>query len=204
MTTPQNIWCIGRNYAEHAHELGNSVPTTPLIFAKAVGCITHMTEVALPAHLEEVHHELELVLRFAAPLNPGTFCFDGVAIGLDLTDRKAQTQLKNQGQPWELAKSFINAAPLSDFLPIQESDFAQLSLKLQVNGEIRQTGAVSQMIFSAVDIAKYVLARFPVRPGDYLFTGTPAGVGPLRRGDTAVGHLLQGVETKLRQPWKIA
>ena len=203
MTAPQNVWCIGRNYAEHAQELGNTVPTTPLIFSKTVGCLTTATDIALPAHLDEVHHELELVLRFKAPLKPGTFCFDGVALGLDLTDRKAQTLLKNQGQPWELAKSFINAAPISHFIPVTEADFGQLGLQLQVNQNLRQTGVVSQMIFSATEIAKYILARFPVSPGDYLFTGTPAGVGPLRRGDTAIAIMRKGSETLLQHTWKI-
>ncbi len=200
---PQNIWCIGRNYAEHAHELGNAVPSVPLIFAKAVGCLTWANEVSLPAFLEEVHHELEIVLRFSDRLEPGTFCFNGMALGLDLTDRQAQSHLKTQGQPWELAKSFINAAPISDFIPVQPEEFAKLSLKLEVNQSPRQKGEVSQMIFSAPQIAQYLLARFPVKPGDYLMTGTPSGVAALRRGDRAQGSLSLGTNVLLQHTWKI-
>ncbi len=195
---PQNIWCIGRNYAEHAKELGNAVPIAPIIFLKAVGCLNTVQnpdsnlsrDIELPPHLDEVHHELELVLRFASsPLHDNPFCFDAVAIGLDLTDRKTQTQLKSQGHPWELAKSFSNAAPISEFIPVKQQDFQNFYFELSVNGQLRQAGSPTQMIFPPDAIAKHLYQYFPVQAGDYLFTGTPAGVGPIKRGDHLVGRL---------------
>lgn len=198
-TQPQNIWCIGRNYAEHAKELGNAIPTAPMIFSKAVGCLvkskplsdkSSVAEIRLPAHLTEIHHEMELILRFAHPTPDGnSFCFDAVAIGLDLTDRKTQAQLKSQGHPWELAKSFSNAAPISPFIPVKQQDFQNFYFEFAVNGDVRQRGSPQQMLFSPTAIAQYLFQYFPVQAGDYLFTGTPAGVGPLKRGDHFVGSL---------------
>ncbi len=211
MKSPQNIWCIGRNYAEHAKELGNPVTTVPLIFLKAVGCLSDSTNIVLPKDLEEVHHELELVLRFSSDLKPGNFCFDGLALGLDLTNRKAQSELKAQGHPWELAKSFINAAPISPFFPVQHQEFQNFSFQLKVNQKTVQTGRTDHMLFTPIQIAQYLLQHFPVQPGDYLFTGTPAGVGPLRRGDDLEAVLLmtsqEGTELDseilIQRKWKM-
>lgn len=206
MSLPKNIWCIGRNYSEHAKELGNAVPTKPMIFLKSVSCLTHAAEIILPSYLSEAHHELELVLKFTDP-KAGGFCFDQVALGLDLTDRIAQTQLKSQGHPWELAKSFQNAAPLTGFIPTDAAAFERLTFELHVNGEVRQQGSPGNMIFPPVEIARYLLQHFPVQKGDYLFTGTPAGVGPLHRGDAVKALLRRPAEERsgilIQQSWKI-
>ena len=176
----RNIWCVGRNYAEHAHELGNSVPTTPLIFLKAGSCATlAQTEIHLPEWAEDIHHEVELVLRFGPKL-----LIDDACVGLDLTERKKQGELKAKGQPWTLAKSFKEAAPLSKFFPVQNiQDLADLSLALRVNGENRQDGRTSQMVFPLQQLVDYVCRHFPICEGDLLMTGTPSGVGPLKKGD---------------------
>ena len=140
----QNIWAVGRNYAEHAKELGNSIPTEPLIFLKAGSCATFSAkELHLPAGIEEVHHEVELALRFDENLQIESAC-----IALDLTQRDLQNKLKAQGHPWTLAKSFKEACPLSPFFPVSDLDeLVDLEISLKINGELRQQGRTSQMLF---------------------------------------------------------
>lgn len=171
-----NVWCVGRNYAEHAKELGNDVPAEPLIFLKAGSCVTTGSTIALPAWSEDVHHELEIALQFDSKLN-----FSAAALALDLTERAAQNRLKAKGQPWTLAKSFRGACPLTASVSV--GDVSSLRLWLKVNGELRQDGRATQMIFSPAVLREFVLERFPVEAGDWLLTGTPSGVGPLKRGD---------------------
>jgi acylpyruvate hydrolase len=176
----RNIWCVGRNYAEHAHELGNSVPTTPLIFLKAGSCaVIAKSEFHLPEWAEDIHHEVELVLQFGPKL-----LIDRACVGLDLTERKKQGELKAKGQPWTLAKSFKESCPLSSFFPVKNvQELADLSLALRVNGETRQDSLTSQMVFPLEQLIDYVCRHFPVCEGDLLMTGTPSGVGPLKKGD---------------------
>jgi 2-keto-4-pentenoate hydratase/2-oxohepta-3-ene-1,7-dioic acid hydratase in catechol pathway len=176
----RNIWAVGRNYADHAKELGNEVPTTPLIFLKAGSSATvNSTEILLPGWSEEVHHEVELALKFNSHLQ-----ITEAAIALDLTERKVQGAAKREGKPWTLAKSFKEACPVSSFFSAKNLESLQnLDIKLWVNDELRQDGNTEQMIFSIPALVEYVLEHFPVCPGDLLLTGTPAGVGSLMRGD---------------------
>lgn len=176
----RNIWAVGRNYADHAMELGNEVPTTPLIFLKAGSSATvNSTEILLPAWTEEVHHEVELALKFNSHLQ-----VTEAAVALDLTERKVQTAAKKEGRPWTLAKSFKEACPVSAFFSLKDvKDLADLELSLWVNDRVCQHGNTNQMIFQIPALIEYVLEHFPVCPGDLLLTGTPAGVGPLMRGD---------------------
>jgi acylpyruvate hydrolase len=176
----RNIWAVGRNYADHAKELGNSVPTTPLIFLKAGSCATvNSTEIVLPHWTEEVHHEVELALKFNTYLG----IMEG-AVALDLTERNLQNSAKKEGKPWTLAKSFHDACPVSAFFQIKKlEDLKNLEIRLWVNDELRQEGRTEQMIFEIPYIIEYVKEHFPVCPGDLLLTGTPAGVGPLKPGD---------------------
>lgn len=176
----RNIWAVGRNYAEHAKELGNEIPTEPMIFLKAGSCATCAAkEIHLPKWTTDVHHEVELALRFDENLQISEAC-----IALDLTERTKQNQLKAKGHPWTLAKSFTESCPLSNFFPVSDIDeLKNLDITLNINGETRQTGNTSQMIFPLEKLVDYVKKHFPVVTGDLLLTGTPSGVGPIQAGD---------------------
>ncbi|HWU44259.1 MAG TPA: fumarylacetoacetate hydrolase family protein [Bdellovibrio sp.] len=189
----QNIWAVGRNYGEHAKELGNDIPSEPLIFLKAGSCATLAAhEIHLPSWSEEIHHEVELALQFNDNLQIEEAC-----VALDLTERKKQAQLKAQGQPWTLAKSFKEACPLSEFFPVEDlEELRNLELRLKVQGDLRQQGRTSQMIFSLEKLIDFVRQRFPVMPGDLLLTGTPAGVGPLKRGDVVEAEIVGKITHK--------
>ncbi len=179
-TQIRNIWAVGRNYADHAKELGNDVPTTPLFFLKA-GSTASFSEknIYLPSWSEDVHHEIELALQFDENLKVHKAC-----IALDLTERKKQAELKAKGQPWTLAKSFTGSCPLSGFFPVSNlNELKNLQLVLTVNGEIRQNAKTSQMIFKLEQLIDFARQHFPICPGDLLITGTPSGVGPLKAGD---------------------
>lgn len=192
----RNIWAVGRNYADHAKELGNSIPAQPLIFLKAGSCATvNSNELVLPYWTEDVHHEVELALKFNSHLG----IVEG-AVALDLTERKFQNEAKKAGQPWTLAKSFQNACAVSSFFSIRNlNELNDLRLRLWVNEELRQDGRTSQMIFSLEQILAYVKARFPVCPGDLLLTGTPAGVGPLQDGD----RIRAEIEGQITHSWTV-
>lgn len=192
----QNIWAVGRNYAEHARELDNDVPTEPLIFLKAGSSATLAAkELHLPEWKNELHHEVELALHFDENLQ-----IDEACIALDLTDREKQNQLKAKGQPWTLAKSFKGACPLSGFFPVNDlEELKHLDIILKVNGEVRQRGNTSQMIFPLEQIIEFVRQHFPVMPGDLLLTGTPSGVGPIKRGDLLEAEIV----TKKIHSWKV-
>jgi 2-keto-4-pentenoate hydratase/2-oxohepta-3-ene-1,7-dioic acid hydratase in catechol pathway len=176
----RNIWAVGRNYSEHAKELGNPVPAAPMIFLKAGSSASEASPtLTIPSWMNEVHHEVELALRFDARLEIREAC-----VALDLTDRAKQVELKSRGEPWTLAKTFSGACPLSKFFPVASlQELADLELTLDVNGRRAQYGRSSQMIFTIPALLDFVRSRFPVCPGDLLLTGTPAGVGPLKRGD---------------------
>lgn len=176
----RNIWCVGRNYADHAKELGNEVPTKPLIFLKAGSSASvNSNEIILPEWVTEVHHEVEIALKFSNYLH----IIEG-AIALDLTERSKQNEAKKAGQPWTLAKSFKEACPVSAFFQIKKlEELNDLPLRLYVNDELRQDGNTAQMIFGFEQLVEHVKEIFPVCPNDLLLTGTPAGVGPIQRGD---------------------
>jgi 2-keto-4-pentenoate hydratase/2-oxohepta-3-ene-1,7-dioic acid hydratase in catechol pathway len=191
----RNIWAIGRNYAEHAKELGNEIPKEPLIFLKAGSTAVFSSNLSLPTWSREIHHEAELALRFNDELE-----IEAAAVALDLTERYFQNQAKTKGAPWTLAKSFPGSCPLSDFFPVNSLDeLKALDLLLTVNGELRQKGNTSQMIFSLQQQVEYVREHFPVCPGDLLLTGTPSGVGPLKSGDQLRGELVG----KMVKEWTI-
>lgn len=192
----RNIWAVGRNYADHAKELGNDVPREPLIFLKAGSSATvNSNEIILPWWTEDVHHEVELALKFDNQLN-----IKEAAVALDLTDRKAQTEAKSKGLPWTLAKSFHEACAVSAFFLVKNFDqIRDVRLRLWVNDELRQEGRTSQMIFGYEQLLDYVRDRFPVCPVDLLLTGTPAGVGPIFEGDVVKAQ----IEGEITHVWKV-
>lgn len=192
----RNIWAIGRNYADHAKELGNDLPTEPLIFLKAGSCASiNSTDIELPHWVEEVHHEVELALKFNSQLQ----IFEA-AVALDLTERKLQTAAKKAGMPWTLAKSFTESCPVSSFFAVKNLEMLEnLKISLWVNDELRQSGNTEQMIFKPAQILEYLFERFPVCGGDLLLTGTPAGVGPLQRGDKVKAQ----IEGHITHIWQV-
>ena len=187
----RNIYCIGRNYAAHAIELNNEVPKEePVVFLKASSAARSLAAGPIAFADEEFHHEIELVLLVgeAVPLGslqPGAeaACVSHVGLGLDLTRRGKQTELKSNGLPWTLAKSFCGSALLSPFSLAGDVRLGDISFELSVNDEVRQSGHVERMIFDMPFQLRYINSLVPLLPGDLLFTGTPEGVGPLRRGD---------------------
>lgn len=192
----RNIWAVGRNYAEHAKELGNSVPTTPLIFLKAGSCATvNSTEILLPHWAENIEHEVELALKFNSFLG----VLEG-AVALDLTDRAQQNIAKKEGKPWTLAKSFHDSCPVSAFFQIRKLEqLKDLEIRLWVNDELKQQGSTRQMIFEIPYLIEYVKEHFPVCAGDLLLTGTPAGVGPLQDGDLVRAE----IRGEITHSWKV-
>ncbi|MBX9769019.1 MAG: fumarylacetoacetate hydrolase family protein [Bdellovibrionales bacterium] len=185
-----SIWAVGRNYADHAAEMNAPVPTRPLVFLKSGGSIIPAKgpkgTVRLPKLESEIHHELELALLLGEGLK-----VVGVSLALDLTARDIQAEAKKKGEPWTLAKSFIGACPVG---PVQKfmgwRAFSKLEFRLTVNGQVRQHGKASQMIFNGPHLMKYLRSHFPVRPGDMILTGTPQGVGPLVKGDLVLAQIL--------------
>lgn len=192
----RNIWAIGRNYVDHVKELGNEIPSEPLIFLKAGStAVLNSSEVSIPAWATNVHHEVELALQFNDQLKVSK-----AAIALDLTERTLQNKLKAKRAPWTLAKSFTNSCPISEFFAVKNlEELKNLDITLTVNGDLRQKGNTAQMIFSLEQQIEYVLAHFPACPGDLLLTGTPSGVGPLKKGDQVVTE----IPGKIRKNWKV-
>lgn len=190
----QNIWAVGRNYSDHAKEMGQPIPAEPMIFLKSGGCLVQ-GDFKLPTFSNEIHHELELAVQFDDQLN-----VSAATLALDLTARDLQAKLKSQGHPWTLAKSFRNACPVGTFFKVNSlKELENLTFSLKVNGEVRQSASTRDMIFKIADLAKYIVERFPVQPGDLLLTGTPAGVGPIKTGDKLEAEIPQ----KLRVSWRI-
>lgn len=177
------VFCIGRNYAAHAAELGNEKPSEPVVFMKPPTAIVPVGKpVRLPRHRGEVHQEAEIVLLIGRDGADSAQDIAGVALGLDLTLRDEQSRLKAKGLPWELAKAFDDSAPLGGFVapPV---DFDTMAFECCVNGARRQYGEVAHMLFGPRELLAFLATRFRLRRGDLIFTGTPAGVGPLEPGD---------------------
>ncbi len=185
------VVCVGRNYAEHARELNNPVPTEPLLFIKpATSVVPIGDEISLIQNRGPVHYETEIALligqRLSGEVNDGdaAAAVIGVGLALDLTLRELQDQLKAKAHPWERAKSFDGACPLSPFVPAAEAgELSELGMQLDINGECRQRGTAAQMITPILTLIKHIATQFTLLPGDVVITGTPAGVGVLQPGD---------------------
>lgn len=191
------IFCIGRNYADHAKELNNPVPVgEPLIFMKPnTAMLVNNKPLYYPDFTKDLHYEGEIVLRICKngrSVQPefASRYYDAVAFGIDFTARDVQDRLKSKGQPWELAKGFDRSAPLSKFIPLEElPDPSNIHLQLKKNGEIVQDGHSSDMIFSFDALICHISRYFTLHKGDMIFTGTPAGVGPVQIGDILEGFI---------------
>lgn len=182
--------CIGRNYGEHARELGNAIPDEPVVFLKpASAMIPKQGPIRLPAFSQDVHHELELVYRIAH--RNGKAVAAQVTIGLDLTARDLQQELKAKGLPWEKAKAFDGSAYVADaFLDLTSFPAGHhIEFMLKKNGHVVQSGHSGQMLFDVDTLIAHVERYMRLENGDLLFTGTPAGVGPLMPGDQLEGFM---------------
>ncbi len=184
------IVCVGRNYAEHARELNNPIPKQPLLFIKPSTALAALDQpLAIPRDRGECHHELELALLIGQPLSEARAeetlaAIAGYGLALDLTLRELQSQLKEKGQPWERAKAFDGACPVSAFAPAAAiGDWKALRLQLQRNGALQQDGQCRDMLFPIEALLADISQSFTLLPGDIVLTGTPAGVGPLNPGD---------------------
>jgi acylpyruvate hydrolase len=190
------IIAIGRNYAEHAKELNNPVPTVPVIFMKPETALVKDNKPFYhPEFSDDIHHEIEIVLKISKEGKHISEKFaddyyDEMGLGIDFTARDIQSRHKEKGLPWELAKAFDGSAPVSAFLPkTQFTDLRNINFKLNINGETRQTGNTSDLLFSFGQIIAFVSQYITLKKGDLVFTGTPAGVGKVNIGDQLEGYL---------------
>ncbi len=184
------IICIGRNYIDHAKELNNPVPKEPVFFIKPdTALLPKRNPFVYPSFTKDLHYEVEIVLRinkigkhieekFAHKY------YNEIGIGVDFTARDVQQQCKEKGLPWEKAKAFDFSAPTSDFVPIKNfKDINQLNFELKVNDELKQKGNTKDMLFNFNQIVAYISQFVTLKIGDYIYTGTPAGVGPIDIND---------------------
>jgi 2-keto-4-pentenoate hydratase/2-oxohepta-3-ene-1,7-dioic acid hydratase in catechol pathway len=190
------IICIGRNYADHAKEMKSELPTEPIFFLKPdTALLKNGNPFFYPEFTKDLHYECELVVQIqkvgkniAEKFAPKYY--SKVTLGIDFTARDLQQNCKEKGLPWEIAKAFEHSAPLSNkFIEISSLDFENLTFELYKNGEKVQTGHTSDMIFSIDKLIAYVSKFMTLKTGDLLFTGTPAGVGPVQIGDKLEGFL---------------
>jgi 2-keto-4-pentenoate hydratase/2-oxohepta-3-ene-1,7-dioic acid hydratase in catechol pathway len=190
-----SIFCIGRNYVAHAHELGNEVPTSPVIFMKpSTAVLAEGKNFTIPSFTNDLHYEGELVLRVSKEgknlkgPNVLDYC-DAITVGIDFTARDLQNKLKEKGLPWEKAKAFDDAAILGKWTPLTSNMVENpIHFSLHKNGAIVQDGDSSLMIFPLATILESLTEYFTIYPGDLIYTGTPVGVGPTNKGDVFEGY----------------
>ena len=204
------IVCIGRNYAEHAKELNNPIPTTPLLFIKpSTAAVDIRQPLVIPRNQGECHHEAEIALLIGDTLSKAApeEVMDkvvGVGVALDLTLRDLQSRLKEKGHPWEVAKAFDGSAPLSGFIPCKPACDHRLAISLSVNGQLRQQGSWDQMITPPAELISFISQIFTLEAGDVILTGTPAGVAALNPGDHYVLRLHDNEQTLLEAMGSVA
>jgi len=194
------IYCVGQNYAEHAREMGSSGREPPVFFDKPADAVTTAREIPYPPRTENLHHEVELVVALGAggrdlePEQARESVF-GYAVGVDLTRRDLQAAAKKRGGPWTTAKGFDSSAPVSAIRPVAIAGHPDhAAIRLAVNGVMRQQGDTADMTWSVPELLAELSRYVELKAGDLVFTGTPAGVGPLERGDL-VGCAIEGVGT---------
>ena len=195
------ILCIGRNYTDHIKELGNATPEAPVIFIKPASSVIGEGErIVIPSYSSDCHHEVELALLIGRkgkdiPVDRAMESIAGYGVGIDLTLRDVQSELKKKGLPWEIAKGFDTSCPLSAFVEASGvADPQNLQIRMTVNGEVRQDGNTSMMIHRIPAIISHMSGRFTLEPGDVILTGTPAGVGRIVSGDLLTAEI-PGVAT---------
>lgn len=190
------IICIGRNYAAHIEELRNEAPGNPVVFLKPdTSLLKNGNPFYYPDFSTNIHHEVELVLKIS---KEGKYIqkkfanryFDEIGLGIDFTARDLQDQCKAKGLPWEISKAFNGSAPIGEFIPVSEfADLKDIDFHLTINGAEKQKGNTAFMLFDFGIIIEYVSQFFTLKKGDLIYTGTPAGVGPVQVGDRLEGFI---------------
>ena len=190
-----SIFCIGRNYAGHAKEMGHDTPKKPMVFLKSRNAICFDGSViTLPEQSHDVHHEVELVIAIGKagkniPKEKALEYVAGFGIGIDFTARDLQKVAKEHGHPWSVCKGFDGFGPISSFIAFDNQSFEDFEISLTVNGDLRQTGSISSMIFTIEELVSYLSTIFTLDEGDLIFTGTPEGVGEVKEGDRVTATL---------------
>lgn len=198
----RTIYCIGRNYAQHAKEMGSPIPKMPLVFLKPLGAICYNNStISIPPQSKDVHFEGEIVVAISKTgknIAHGSAQdhIAGYGVGIDFTARDIQAIAKKQGHPWSIAKGFDDFAPISEFVPASEiEDDNDMDLKLFQNGFVKQHGNTSEMIFPISNLITFLSQIYTLHPGDLIFTGTPEGVSPVQPGDKLEVLLNNGIKS---------
>ncbi len=194
------IYCVGRNYVEHAKEMGFTGREPPFFFMKPAGAVLPIAEgetgrMPYPSLTKDLHHEIELVVAIgtggkAIAAADAMKHVWGYAVGLDMTRRDLQGEAKKLGRPWDIGKSFDHSAPIGPIKPAAECKVdASTPITLEVNGKMRQTSTIGKLIWSIAEIIEHLSAAWELQPGDLIFTGTPEGVAAVVQGDTLTGEV---------------
>jgi fumarylpyruvate hydrolase len=204
------IYCVGRNYAEHAQEMGHSGREPPFFFMKPADAVLvaepgSVTPLPYPSLTHNLHHELELVVAIGSggkniAVEQAENHIFGYAVGLDMTRRDLQNEMKAQGRPWCIGKGFEHSAPIGPITPkAAAGDIGHATISLQVNDALRQNSTVAQLIWNVAETIAQLSTAWELQPGDLIYTGTPAGVGAVARGDTLKGSIsgLTDIELKV-------
>jgi fumarylpyruvate hydrolase len=184
------IYCVGRNYAEHAQEMGHTGREPPFFFLKPADAVLPVAagetgRMAYPPATANLHHEIELVVA----LGEGGQIF-GYAVGLDMTRRDLQNEMKKQGRPWSIGKAFDQSAPIGPIVPVDRTgELTAGAITLDVNGQRKQTGDLKDLIWNVAETLEKLREAWLLQPGDLIYTGTPAGVGAVVRGDVMTGRI---------------
>ena len=197
----RRIYCVGRNYAAHAREMGfDPDREPPFFFCKPANAIVvcepgQVAEIAYPSQTSNLHHEIELVVAIGAsgrdvPLDQALSLVAGYAVGLDMTRRDLQFAMRDKGRPWDVSKAFDQSAPIGPIVPVARSGHLEAaSIWLTVDGQERQRSDVTHLIWSVAEVVSTLSRFFELKPGDLIYTGTPEGVGPVVRGQTLHGGI---------------
>ena len=203
------IYCVGRNYAEHAQEMGFTGREPPFFFLKPADAVLPVAdgaigEMAYPSLTGNLHHEIELVVAIGVggrdiPAADALRHIWGYAVGLDMTRRDLQNDMKKQGRPWCIGKAFEQSSPIGPITPAdQAGDVEHAEIRLQVNGKDRQRSNVSKLIWNIGETIEHLSAAWDLKPGDLIYSGTPEGVAAVVKGDTLVGSVTGLTELRLR------
>ena len=201
----RRVYCVGRNYADHAAEMGADTREPPFFFSKpADALVPGGGEVTYPPMTSNLQHEIELVVALGKggsgiPADQALECVFGYAVGFDLTRRDLQSRAKDKGHPWDMGKGFDQSGPISDVQPVDVVGHpGQGAIWLKVNGELRQSGKLEQMSWKVAEVIANLSSYVCLAPGDLIFTGTPAGVSTVVRGDALEGGVEGVGELKVR------
>ncbi|MHA1549219.1 MAG: fumarylacetoacetate hydrolase family protein [Alphaproteobacteria bacterium] len=191
------IYCVGRNYAAHAVEMGHDPDKDPPFFFQKNpdNLLLEGRDFPYPSMTDDVHHEIELAVALKSggdniAMEQALDCVFGYGVSLDMTRRDLQGQMKKLGRPWEIGKAFENSAPCTEIVPVEQTGhLSGGAIWLKIDGDVRQEGDLNQMIWKIPEMISYLSELFTLRAGDIILTGTPSGVGPVKRGDRLQGHV---------------